>query len=183
MLVVGVVLHHGGSDDGGRSVVYSCEVTVPEKGIGLNALLGSSARTEEYLSVAGSVLSKQSNGEIESTGDKLVKDITTLLGKGDTKGASTRLDKFLASQKEQPSEKIVKTLVNTIFNSALPGLETENMKRGPYAPAMITSLLERHMIHDEMVKGGVVAAALLPLGDWVSRSIPSSMQRSTDRIG
>jgi hypothetical protein len=33
---------------------------------------------------------------------------------------------------------------------------------------MITSLLEKRMVNDEMVKGGVVAAALLPLEDWVS---------------
>lgn len=172
VLVIGIVLHHGG-DDGGRSVVYTCEVTVPEKGIGLNALLGSSARTEEYLSIsAAGSSSKQVNGTAEIPEEKVVGEITALLAKGDTKAASTRLDKALAGQKDQLSEKTVKKLVNVIFSTALPGLgketESENKKRGPYAPGLIRPLLERRMINDEMIKGGVVASALLPLEDWVS---------------
>lgn len=172
VLIIGAVLHHSG-EDGGRSVVYTCEVTIPEKGIGLSALLGSSARTEEYLSISDSGSgSKQVNGTAETSGEKEVSEIITLLDKRDANAASTRLDKILAGQKEQLSDKIVKKLVNAIFGTALPGLhkegESEGKKRGPYSPAMITSLLQKRMVNDEMVKGGVVAAALLPLEDWVS---------------
>ena len=173
VLVVGVVLHHGG-EDGGRSVVYTCEVTIPEKGIGLNALLGSSARTEEYLSIASTASSsRQINGTVDDPKEKIGSEIIALLAKGDTKAAATRLEKSLnAGQKDQLSEKIIKKIVHAIFSTALPALgkegESESKKRGPYAPGMITSLLERRLVNDEMIEGGVVAAGLLPLEDWVS---------------
>ena len=174
VLVIGIVLHHGG-EDGGRSVVYTCEVTVPEKGIGLNALLGSSSRTEEYLSIASTgSSSKQINGTTETPAEKAVGEILALLAKGDSKAASSRLDKALANQKEHLSEKEVKKLVQAIFSTALPALGkevvAESKRRGPYSPAMIESLLERRLVNDEMIKGGVVAAALLPLEDWVRSS-------------
>lgn len=173
VLVVGIVLYHGSIEEGGRSVIYTCEITIPEKGIGLNALLGSQARTEEYLSISNPGLkSKQANGPTESVADKHVEEIIASLGKGDVATASTQLDKYLSNHKDQMDVKIVKKLVHAIFCTALPGLEkegeTESKKRGPYSPKMVSTLLKRRVVNDEMVRGGVVAAGLLPLEDWVS---------------
>lgn len=172
--IIGCVLHHAGSDDGGRSVVYTLEVSVPEKGIGLNALLGTQARTAEYLSlVSASSGDRTARVKASDDGEKLVSGIEGLLAKGDTTAATTRLYSHLSSH--QPSEPIAKRLLQAIFTTALPGLgregDSESKKRGPYSAKMIATLLEKRVIQDEMIAGGVVAAALLPLEDWVSPSL------------
>jgi hypothetical protein len=167
-LIVGVALHHE-SEDGGRSVVYTCEITIPEKGIGLNALLGSQARTEEYISLPSSA---QTNGKAdreEDSREKSISDIQKALSKGDTKAANARLNDLLSDQNTTPPGSFVKKLVKVIFETALPdfGKEGESKKRGAYASTMITTLLQKGLVNDEMLSGGVVAAGLLPLADWV----------------
>jgi hypothetical protein len=51
--IIGFVVLHSHSDgESGRSIIYTCEVTIPAKGVGLNALLGTQARTAKYFSTA-----------------------------------------------------------------------------------------------------------------------------------
>ena len=186
VLTVGIVLHHT-SDDGGRSVVYTCDINIPERGIGLNALLGSQARTEEYIALPTS--KGEVNGTIdhdEEVRDKCMSEIENALSKSDTKAANARLNDLLSDQYATLPGSFVKKLVKATFETALPELgkstEVESKKRGPYASSMITTLLQRGLVNDEMIPGGVVAGALLPLADWtnifialpVLRTIPSS---------
>lgn len=183
VLIIGVVLHHGNADEsaaaavGGRSVVYTCEVTIPAKGIGLNALLGSQAKTEEYLSLSKSAVTGKAAGSDEGDDYKMVNAFKASLAKGDLKAARATLEKRLSS-KQAISEKSVKQIVHAIFHTALPALdkdvEGESKKRGPYDGQMIKLLLDRRLVHDEMLKGGVVASGLLPMGDWVSSSVHRS---------
>jgi hypothetical protein len=160
-------------EDGGRSVLYSCEVTIPQKGIGLNALLGSQVRTGEYITLP-ITSDAQGTGVDRQAGarDKCLSEITAALGKGDTKTATSRLNDLLSGQDAVLPERFVTDLVNVVFGTALPDLgkevEGESKKRGPYASKMITTLLQRGVVNDEMIKGGVVSSALLPLSDWVS---------------
>lgn len=163
-----MVLHHEG-EDGGRSVVYTCEITIPEKGIGLNALLGSQARTEEYISLPSNSEVNVKVDQDEQTREKSMSDIKKALLKGDTRAANARLNDLLSDQNTTLPGSFVKQLVKVIFETALPdfGKEGESKKRGTYASGMITTLLQSGLVNDEMLSGGVVAAGLLPLADWV----------------
>jgi len=166
--MVGIVLHHE-SDDGGRSVVYTCEITIPEKGIGLNALLGSQARTEEYISLPSTT---EANGKVdqeEEVRGKTMAEIKKSLSKGDIKTANARLNDLLSNQEITLPGSFVKSLIKVIFETALPdfGKEGESKKRGTYASTLMRTLLQKGFVNDEMLSGGVVAAGLLPLADWV----------------
>lgn len=171
-------------EDGGRSVLYSCEITISQKGIGLNALLGSHARTEEYITLPTATSAVQSTG-IDRQADgrtKCLSEITSALRKSETKAATSRLSDLLSGQDTVLPERFVTDLVNVVFKAALPGLEQEaegeSRKRGPYASKMITTLLQKGVINDEMLRGGVVANALLPLADWVNLFVLCSMGQS-----
>ena len=153
--------------------MYTCDINIPERGIGLNALLGSQARTEEYIALPAS--KGEVNGTTdhdEETRDKCMFEIEKAFSKGDIKAANARLNDLLSDQYATLAGSFVKKLVNAIFETALPDLgkstEVESKKRGPYASSMITTLLQRGLVNDEMIHGGVVAAALLPLSDWVT---------------
>jgi hypothetical protein len=160
-------------EDGGRSVLYSCEVTIPQKGIGLNALLGSQARTEEYISLPTSGSSTENTGvdRQAEVRDKCLDEITTALTKGETKAATARLNDLLSGQDSVLPEQFVTKLVNVVFKAALPDFgkegEVESKKRGPYASKIMATLLQKGAVNDEMLKGGIVSAGLLPLADWV----------------
>ena len=173
VLIIGVVLHHE-SEDGGRSVVYTCEITVPERGIGLNALLGSQARTEKYISLPEAAQAGKANQKHEIQ-DKSMADIQKALSKGDIKTANARLNDLLSDQNTALPGSFVKALVKVVFETALPdfGKEGDSKKRGHYASGIITTLLQKGLVNDEMLSGGVVAAGLLPLADWVSSPFSS----------
>jgi hypothetical protein len=168
VLIIGVVLHHE-SEDGGRSVVYTCEITIPEKGIGLNALLGSQARTEEYISLPSTAQAGKVDQE-EQVRERSMAEMQKALSTGDIKAANARLNDLLSDQNTTLPDSFVKALVKVVFETALPdlGKEGESKKRGHYASGMITTLLQKGLVNDEMLSGGVVAAGLLPLADWVS---------------
>jgi hypothetical protein len=177
-------LHHS-SEDGGRSVIYTCEITIPGKGIGLNALLGSQARTEEYISLPSA--SQAANGSIdrdEDVREKCIAEIETALSKGDTKAATARLNDLLSDQYATLPGSFVKKLIKLVFETALPELkgEGESKKRGPYASKIVSTLLARRLVNDEMINGGVVAAGLIPLGDWVSDRYGQRFDKLMTRI-
>jgi len=166
--------------------VYTCDINVPERGIGLNALLGSQARTEEYIALPTS--KDEANGTVdhdEETRDKCMSEIEKALSKSDTKPANARLNDLLSDQYATLPGSFVKKLVKVIIETALPDLgkstEVESKKRGPYASSMITTLLQRGLVNDEMIHGGVVAAALLPLSDWVNYLFKTICQVLTNR--
>jgi hypothetical protein len=153
----------------------------------LNALLGSQARTEEYISLPAGT--GQTNGSVdqdEEVREKCMSEIQKALSKGDIKSANARLNDLLSDQYATLPGSFVKKLVKVIFETALPDLgkssEVESKKRGPYASNMITTLLQRGLVNDEMINGGVVAAALLPLSDWVSLQILVVLQVLTYRL-
>lgn len=153
--------------------MYTCDINIPERGIGLNALLGSQARTEEYIALpAGTTEINGSVDHDEEVRDKCMSEIERALSKSDTKAANARLNDLLSDQYATLPGSFVKKLVKAIFETALPDLgkstEVESKKRGPYASSMITTLLQRGLVNDGMIHGGVVAAALLPLSDWVN---------------
>jgi hypothetical protein len=152
--------------------VYTCEITIPEKGIGLNALLGSQARTEEYIALPTSTSQPGKTDQAEEGREKTIAEISKALSKGDTKAANARLNDLLSDQDTTLPGSSVKKLVTAIFETALPdlGKDGESKKRGSYASSMITTLLQRGLVNDEMLNGGVVAAGLLPLADWVYHS-------------
>lgn len=153
--------------------MYTCDINIPERGIGLNALLGSQARTEEYIALpAGTTEINGSVDHDEEVRDKCMSEIEKAFSKGDIKAANARLNDLLSDQYATLPGSFVKKLVKVIFETALPDLgkptDVESKKRGPYASNMITTLLQRGLVNDEMIPGDVVAGALLPLADWVS---------------
>lgn len=65
-----VVWHKHADKDTGRSVAYVCELSLPEKGFGMNLLLGAQARTATYLSTSGSGDKTQTDGSKPKGGDE-----------------------------------------------------------------------------------------------------------------
>jgi len=85
------------------------------------------------------------------------------------------LNDLLSDQNAALPGSFVKALVKVVFETALPdfGKEGDSKKRGHYASGIITTLLQKGLVNDEMLSGGVVAAGLLPLADWVSSPFSS----------
>ncbi|KAK4686673.1 hypothetical protein P7C73_g3446, partial [Tremellales sp. Uapishka_1] len=184
--IVGIVMSHKNPEgDGGRSVVYATEVSLPAQGVGLNMLLGTQEKTSIYLS------SKQ-NGEVApqypfgygESGDNIIEALQSGLKAGnvettedawlrwlhDEDAKAVKLASKKSAQANLP-EVFVKKILDTVFFAALPGASNDDdapsrKMTGIYAMRVVRSLMNRRIVSDSMWKGGVVAGGLLPCKDW-----------------
>ncbi|WRT67285.1 uncharacterized protein IL334_004252 [Kwoniella shivajii] len=180
IITVGVVLSHLNSDgESGRSVIYTTEVVIPAKGIGMGMLLGTKEQTETYLSPSTDSTVKSHKTEVEKAQDEILQRITTALKKNDIPAVEKAWNDYVV--KADPSaltEIFVKKIVNAVFSAALK----DGKLNGPYPASIVKGLVERGLINDAMWKEGVVGAGLLPCGDWDTilvclqnlRTIPSA---------
>jgi hypothetical protein len=174
----------------GRSVVYTVEVNLPERGIGLNLLLGTQALTSTYFQTSSSAKASDQSTE------ELLQVIQQTLSASDGASAerASEVEKLYKAwfkdqekrhnainpKKRQSSAfppETVKRLLKQIFDLALEsstnaqGVESKK-PTGRYARGIVKDLITRKMVHDGMYEGGVITSALLPLADWVSVETP-----------
>lgn len=188
---VGFVVSHASStpeDDTGRSVIYTCDVTLPSGGVGLKDLLGSGPSTARYFSfpktvngaapgdVRGQRFIAQLRSVLEDSSDhsKAVEQATKLWSERFATDAAKAGGKVAESSVLTPA--FSKATLELVFGAALgkPVAESDAAgtavlatTSGPYASTIVTDLLERGLVDDEMVSGGVILGALVPLSDWV----------------
>ncbi|ADV19528.1 hypothetical protein CNB04100 [Cryptococcus gattii WM276] len=166
---IGVVLSHKhseGEGSSGRSVLYTCEVALPERGVGMGLLLGSKARTGEYLEVEGAG-KKQGKSELQKKQDKVVEGLEKALKNKDVAGAQKAWKDWVAKECDAVegvfSDKFVRKVVNVVFGAAL---NEDGKPKNVYAGEVLKDLVSRRVVSDGMWKEGVVVDGLLPLGDW-----------------
>ncbi|KAL0254090.1 hypothetical protein I308_101469 [Cryptococcus tetragattii IND107] len=166
---IGVVLSHKHSEregSSGRSVLYTCEVALPERGVGMGLLLGSKARTGEYLEVEGAG-KKQGKSELEKKQDKVLEGLEKALKNKDVAGAQKAWKDWVAKESDAAegvfSDKFVRKVVNVVFGAAL---NDDGKPKNVYAGEILKDLVSRRVVSDGMWKEGVVVDGLLPLGDW-----------------
>lgn len=152
----------------------------------MNMLLGRQAVTKEYFAV-------QNSGTLTSATAGSCDDLVPILknslsgsepiGQIEHRWKSTIVAQESALRKVGmdttglfPEAALAKTL-GAIFGAALDIIESDELDEirrmrptGRYASQIVKYLLLRNVVSDSMWPGGVVAAALLPCGDWVSRS-------------
>lgn len=181
--IAAVLTHPAVGTESGRSVVYTCEISLPEKGIGMSSLLGVQQSTSTYLS--------QDSKHADTAGNvaKLLKDLSKAIKGATTVGPAEKVwaDWIAVEDTKKKSgngpilpESAVKQIVHLVFSSALTtkaasdeaGGEVETAITGVYARKIIQDLLSRRLVSDGMWTGGVVAGGLLPVKDWVSRPLP-----------
>ncbi|WWC89874.1 uncharacterized protein L201_004802 [Kwoniella dendrophila CBS 6074] len=182
LLTVGIVLSHLNSDgESGRSVIYTTEVVIPEKGIGISMLLNTKEKTQIYLS---SNQDQNDNGNekvsVEKEQDEIINKISSLIQKNDLKTAEKTLQNFISvTASTNITESFVRKVISTVFSIAL---NDEGKVKGSYASGIIKYLVERDLVNDSMWKDSLVGMGLLPCGDWDTiiaclqkfRTIPSS---------
>ncbi|WVR05325.1 hypothetical protein IAU60_002339 [Kwoniella sp. DSM 27419] len=180
IITVGVVLSHlNGDGDSGRSVIYTCEVVVPPKGIGMAALLGVQQKTLTYLSPSSSGSSSTARTDGDKRQDELISQLSGSIKKKDVSGAEKSWKDWASVNAEQVTEQLAKRIVTTVFGAAL---NDDGKVTGAYAGSIIRDLIQRGIVNDAMWKQGVVEEGLLPCGDWETillalrqlRTIPSS---------
>ncbi|AAW41928.1 hypothetical protein CNB04100 [Cryptococcus deneoformans JEC21] len=166
---IGVVLSHKhseGEGSSGRSVLYTCEVALPERGVGMGSLLGSKARTGEYLEVEGTE-KKQGKTELEKKQDKVLEGLEKALKSKDVTGAQKTWRDWVAKESDTAegvfSDRFVRKVVRAVFGAAL---NEDSKPKGVYAGEILKDLVSRRVVSDGMWKEGVVVDGLLPLGDW-----------------
>ncbi|KIR28839.1 hypothetical protein I309_02334 [Cryptococcus deuterogattii LA55] len=166
---IGVALSHKhseGEGSSGRSVLYTCEVALPERGVGMGLLLGSKARTGEYLEVEGAE-KKQGKSELEKRQDRVLEGLEKALKNKDVAGAQKAWKDWVAKESDAAegvfSDKFVRKVVNVVFGAAL---NEDGKPKNVYAGEVLKDLVSRRVISDSMWKEGVVVDGLLPLGDW-----------------
>ncbi|WWD16075.1 hypothetical protein CI109_100500 [Kwoniella shandongensis] len=165
VLTVGVVLSHKNSDgESGRSVIYTCEVGLPEKGVGMSMLLGTQTKSKMYLASESALGENKSGAKsaAEKAEDEIISTITTNLKRKDVASAERAWTEWSAKQPVF-SEKFVPRIVETIFSAAL---NDEGKQVGSYAGGVIRDLVKTRVVSDGMWKSGVVIDGLLPCGDW-----------------
>ena len=181
-----ILTHTAGEGDSGRSVIYTCEVSVPPHGVGMNVLLGRQAITSEYLSLDGPENTSAPTGDRDC--DEWIPKFEQALEGAQSADTAQNLWLSWLSSKESTirnhgqnlrdilSEHFVRKLLGVVFRYALTTdqreqEEIENPRRMRktelYAEKVVKHLLQRDAVRDDMWHGGVVAGALLPLGDWV----------------
>ncbi|WWC69310.1 uncharacterized protein I206_103248 [Kwoniella pini CBS 10737] len=177
ILTIGLVLNHVNSDgQGGRNVIYTTELVLPTKGIGMGMLLGTKEKTQTYLATASST--RHSPSASNTTEDDLIKKFQDLLNKKDDISAAKLLDDRLDDNRVIPEE-VVRSLVQSIFTSAL---NNDGKLKGHYASSVIRSMVSGGLVNDSMWKESLVGDGLLPCGDWDNilsclqnfRTIPTS---------
>ncbi|WVQ98874.1 hypothetical protein IAU59_006005 [Kwoniella sp. CBS 9459] len=189
---VGVVLSHLNADgQSGRSVIHTCEIVLPPKGVGMSMLLGTKDKTETYLSHSASPIESSSEGsksrstlEVEKKQDDFIAQLSSSLKKNDISAATQQWAQISVSE-TTVTEIFVKRILSTIFASALTEegkLKASSPSGGGYAAEIVRDLVKRGLVVDSMWKGGVVVDGLLPCGEWETilialksmRTIPSS---------
>ncbi|EIW69985.1 hypothetical protein TREMEDRAFT_29670 [Tremella mesenterica DSM 1558] len=177
IFVVGmVVLHHDSEGTEGRSVLYTCELTLPAHGVGINTLLGSQARTKLY--IRSTIKTQQDlNGQEAS----LIQTLKHALSHGNVADAENLWKEWIDKEDEKAGkisgkvnlrEVFVKKLLHVLFEAALPdsiesaGEMNAEAKTNRYAGEIIKSLISRKGVNDDMWEGGLVMGALVPLKDW-----------------
>lgn len=155
--------------EGGRTGVYTTEVTVPDKGVGMNLLLGTQRATAQYF---GSEKHHRA-----STFDHLITGFAQTILDGSAMGA---FEAWLqVAEKSSPAnvafhlpEAQAKAVISAVFDAALEKTEEGYRKTGVYASDIVQLLLRKKWVNDEMYPGGVVNA-LVQLEDWVCSSLES----------
>ncbi|WWC60934.1 uncharacterized protein I303_103510 [Kwoniella dejecticola CBS 10117] len=163
ILTIGLVLHHLNSDgQGGRNVIYTTEVVLPSKGIGMGMLLGTKEKTQMYLSATKGGEETTSSAQKEET--KFIDRLKGLLVKKDD-AASVKLveERINSGTPQNLSEEAVRNILKAVFSSAL---NDEGNIKGHYSAGIISSLVRRGLVNDSMWQGSLVGDGLLPLGDW-----------------
>ncbi|RXK40670.1 hypothetical protein M231_02127 [Tremella mesenterica] len=177
IFVVGmVVLHHNSEGTEGRSVLYTCELTLPAHGVGINTLLGSQARTKLY--IRSTVETHQDlNGQEAS----LIQSLKRALSHGNVADAENLWKEWIDKEDEKAGkisgkvnlrEVFVEKLLHVFFEAALPdsiesaGEMNAEAKTNRYAGEIIQSLISRKGVNDDMWEGGLVMGALVPSNDW-----------------
>ncbi|WVW82925.1 hypothetical protein I302_104939 [Kwoniella bestiolae CBS 10118] len=165
ILTVGVVLSHLNSDgQSGRSVIYTTEVVIPPKGIGMGSLLGTKEKTQIYLMNPTSTPEEKKSGSGTAEQDGLIKKICELIKKNQLGAAESALKEYLSkAASAQVSEGFVRKIVNVVFTEAL---NDEGKLKGNYAAGVVGVLVERGLVNDSLWKSSLVGEGLLPCGDW-----------------
>lgn len=149
-------------------MLYTCEVALPERGVGMGSLLGSKTRTGEYLEVEGTE-KKQGKSELEKKQDKVLEGLEKALKSKDVTGAQKTWRDWVAKESDTAegvfSDRFVRKVVRAVFGAAL---NEDNKPKGVYASEVLKDLVSRRVVSDGMWKEGVVVDGLLPLGDWVN---------------
>ena len=196
--VLGEVLTYtDGGSYSGRSVIYTCEVTIPPHGVGINVLLGRQATTGEYLSFDRPENTSSPTGDQDN--DEWISKFEKELGGAHNVVAAQGMWLTWLSSNESTirnggqnvrdflSEHFVRRLLGVVFRYALTPdkCEQEEMETAKrlkktelYTEKVVQHLLQRDVVRDDMWPGGIVAGALLPLGDWVN--LPAYKQTDSD---
>ncbi|OCF55802.1 hypothetical protein L486_06554 [Kwoniella mangroviensis CBS 10435] len=163
ILTVGLVLSHLNSDgQSGRSVIYTTEVVVPPKGIGMGSLLGTKDKIQMYLSTSSAAITNKSDGQGEE--EKVIKKVSESIEKNQLGQAENTLKEFLSKgDSTSVSESFVRKIINVVFSEAI---NDEGKSKGTYSSGAVRLLLERGLVNDSMWKGSLVGEGLLPCGDW-----------------
>ncbi|ORY24961.1 hypothetical protein BCR39DRAFT_545369 [Naematelia encephala] len=174
--VVGVVLtHHGATGDSGRSIIHTCELSLPANGVGLNSLLGTQFATKTYLSFGhhsghrGSVSVSQKMRDLLATA-------TNAIGterQAALSAAEQLWQDYLKQQdpKTSLSVETVKAIARAVFSAALRTEEVEGdgdndtVPTGVYARSIVRNMLDRSLLKQDAVESGLINA-LLALEDW-----------------
>lgn len=133
----------------------------------MGLLLGSKARTGEYLEVEGAE-KKQGKSELEKRQDRVLEGLEKALKNKDVAGAQKAWKDWVAKESDAAegvfSDKFVRKVVNVVFGAAL---NEDGKPKNVYAGEVLKDLVSRRVISDSMWKEGVVVDGLLPLDDWV----------------
>jgi len=193
-----VLIYTSDVGESGRSVIYTCEIALPSKGVGMNMLIGRQTATSTYLSLPESRPKSSSEPDVQAQSCmKLIpRLVKTLEGVDSADGTSNMWSGWLRNHehrlrsdglviRELLPEATVRKLLSVVFGAALrveeqaeEGAPKRMRKAGPYAARIVKDLLERNRVTDAMWPGGVVANALLPCEDWVSH-----LFRLKERLG
>lgn len=153
--------------EGGRTGIYTTEIAVPEKGVGMNLLLGTQRATAQYFG--------PEKHHRASTFDHLITGFTQTIPDG---SAMSAFEAWLqVAEKSSPAnvafhlpESQAKAVISAVFDAALEKTEEGYRKTGVYASDIVQLLLRKKWINDEMYARGVVNA-LVQLEDWVSQGV------------
>lgn len=157
------------NDESTRTAIHTVEVALPAKGIGMNVLLGTQVETAKYFHT--------NQGGSSGSFDKFITSFKEAIASGK---ALKTVESYVQVHNYGPSsgmpESQAKAILSAIFGAASENGEVK--ADGPYAGDVVSLLLEKKWVHDDMYPGGVLAT-LVKLGDWVSHHLESANSRPT----
>lgn len=146
------------NEEATRTTVYTLEISLPTKGIGMNILLGSQVETARFFHLS-------QGGNNNSPFDKFIASLKGGISSGNAlKVVEGWVQTHSLSLDNAMPENQAKGILTAIFGAAFK----EGEVSGTYAKEVVSLLLEKQWVHDDMYPGGVLSA-LIKLGDWVSR--------------